>query len=821
MGEVFRADDLILGQAVALKFLPEYAKSDTNLLTRFYDEVRIARQISHKNVCRVYDIGEIEGQLYLTMEYIDGEDLGSLLRRIGRLPSDKALEFTRKLCAGVAAAHAQGVLHRDLKPANIMIDGVGELRITDFGLAAVAGQVVGSEVRNGTPAYMAPEQLTGREVSVQSDLYALGLVLYEMFTGKQPHHASSVAEMAKIRQESHASSPSTHVHDMEPAVEKAIMHCLEPDPRKRPPSAMALAASLPGGDPLAAALAAGETPSPELVAASGSTDGISPRTAVLTMAAIVTLLIGLSLAIPAFHLVNKVPHELPPEALIVKAREIQHSLGYTDPAGDFDYGLTRDTDFLNYLQSTIKPKDWDAAMASPPSIAAFYYRESALPMISDTSDNFGRNSRSIPAMDRPGMTLMDLDMDARLRYFKAIPPHQEAAGTFTPTNWDALFSAARLDRKTMQPTDPEWAPIVMADERKAWTGTYPSPYNLKVRIEAASYHGKPVFFQVVWPWTKPDKPIVQATRTVLQRLRDNLGIIFNGVILITSLIMARYNWKAGRGDRVGAVRVGICLALMDLASRVLWIRHSPSQGGGRQLVYALQSASALFAMFWLFYLTLEPWVRRLWPRTLISWSRLVGGQIRDAWVGRDLLFGTLIGLLYCGLIETFEYIGVRAGDIAYGDFDASLLLGFGNIAAMLIGHVRDGATNSLVFFLVLFLAKALLKKEWAAGMAFVLILTLGKVPSPPFTLPKVMVVGFWMLLFALIVYTMLRFGAFALMITIFTIDFLTSSYLTTDFGAWYGVSSWFTLAVLLGIATFGANIALGDKPFFSGSQEAS
>ena len=106
-------------------------------------------------------------------------------------------------------------------------------------------------------------------------------------------------------------------------------------------------------------------------------------------------------------------------------------------------------------------------------------------------------------------------------------------------------------------------------------------------------------------------------------------------------------------------------------------------------------------------------------------------------------------------------------------------------------------------------------------MAFVLILTLGKVPSPPFTLPKVMVVAFWMLLFALIVYTMLRFGAFALMITIFTIDFLTSSYLTTDFGAWYGVSSWFTLAVLLGVATFGANLALGDKPFFSASQEAS
>src|SRR5690349_12054068 len=182
MGEVFRADDLVLGQPVALKFLPESSKSNVNLLTRFYDEVRIARQISHKNVCRVYDIGEVDGQPYLSMEYIDSEDLGSLLRRIGRLPADKATEFARKLCAAVAAAHAQGVLHRDLKPANIMIDSRGELRVTDFGLAAIAEQLKAEEIRNGTPAYMAPEQLTGAEVSAQSDLYAVGLILYEMFT---------------------------------------------------------------------------------------------------------------------------------------------------------------------------------------------------------------------------------------------------------------------------------------------------------------------------------------------------------------------------------------------------------------------------------------------------------------------------------------------------------------------------------------------------------------------------------------------------------------------------------------------------------------
>ena len=186
MGEVYRADDIVLGQAVALKFLPAEATDNPLTLERFRNEVRIARQVSHPNVCRVYDLGEINGQLFLSMEYVDGEDLGVLLRRIGRLPEAKALEISRKLCAGLAAAHEKGVLHRDLKPGNIMLDSRGQVLITDFGLAALAGHVEGAEVRNGTPAYMAPEQLDGKEVTVRSEIYSLGLVLYEIFTGKRP-----------------------------------------------------------------------------------------------------------------------------------------------------------------------------------------------------------------------------------------------------------------------------------------------------------------------------------------------------------------------------------------------------------------------------------------------------------------------------------------------------------------------------------------------------------------------------------------------------------------------------------------------------------
>ena len=172
MGEVYRADDLKLNQAVALKFLPPAQSSDAAALDRLRQEVRLARQISHPNVCRVFDLGEIEdARAFLCMEYIDGEDLAGLLRRIGRLPLDKALEVACQLAAGLAAIHEGGLLHRDLKPANVMIDGRGKARIADFGLAVPAEEPRGDA---GTPAYMAPEQLARGQVSVQSDLFPWG-----------------------------------------------------------------------------------------------------------------------------------------------------------------------------------------------------------------------------------------------------------------------------------------------------------------------------------------------------------------------------------------------------------------------------------------------------------------------------------------------------------------------------------------------------------------------------------------------------------------------------------------------------------------------
>ena len=236
MGEVYRADDLKLDQPVALKTLPAALEEDEDRLACLLSEVKIARQVSHPNVCRIFDAGEADGHHFLSMEYIDGENLQSLQRRIGRLPSDKAVEIGAEIANGLAAVHEQGILHRDLKPTNLMIDGRGRARITDFGIAGLAGSIQG-EVGVGTPAYMAPEQFSGEHVSARSDLYAFGLVLYELLAGQRAFGAGR--EM-----EAEPEPLSNLVTDLDPAVDRILRRCMERDPENRPSSSAEVAAAL-------------------------------------------------------------------------------------------------------------------------------------------------------------------------------------------------------------------------------------------------------------------------------------------------------------------------------------------------------------------------------------------------------------------------------------------------------------------------------------------------------------------------------------------------------------------------------------------------
>lgn len=237
-GEVYRAQDLTLNQPVALKLF-SHLENDHSSAERFHREVRLARQISHGNVCRVFDIGEATGHPFITMEFVSGEDLHRLLHRIGRLSAGKALQVSRQLCAGVAAAHEAGVLHRDLKPANIMLDARGNVRITDFGLAILAADP--HELHAGTPGYMSPEQLAGQEVTARSDIYALGLVLHELFTGRRAVEPRNASELMRVATRRSQILPMPGVH---PLVQQVIARCLDSNPARRPASALHIAAVL-------------------------------------------------------------------------------------------------------------------------------------------------------------------------------------------------------------------------------------------------------------------------------------------------------------------------------------------------------------------------------------------------------------------------------------------------------------------------------------------------------------------------------------------------------------------------------------------------
>jgi tetratricopeptide (TPR) repeat protein len=234
MGDVWEADDLVLQTSVALKLINS---TEPAARERILTEVRLARQITHPAICRVFDVGDADGAVFYSMELVRGEDLASLVHRAGRLPSEKVADIARQLCAGLAAAHAQGVLHRDLKPANILVDEDGLVRITDFGIAITRADA-SLHMQTGTPRYMAPEQrAAGTVLSEQTDVYALGLVLYELLVGSDLF--SRVAATGALPK------PSTLVPAIDPQLERVVTQALSSDPAKRPSSAVDMAAGLP------------------------------------------------------------------------------------------------------------------------------------------------------------------------------------------------------------------------------------------------------------------------------------------------------------------------------------------------------------------------------------------------------------------------------------------------------------------------------------------------------------------------------------------------------------------------------------------------
>ena len=247
MGNVYKARDRETGETVALKLLKPEIASDQAMIERFKNELLFARKITHKNVCRMYEFNRVGGVAYTSMEFVEGESLRSVLKRFGGLPQRKAVNLALQICSGLKEAHAQGIVHRDLKPENIMVDANGNVKIMDFGIARsmeTLTRMTGSMV--GTPQYMAPEQVGGKAVDYRTDIYSLGLILYEMFTGTPAFEADNPVAVALKQVQEEAVPP----HEIDPAIpayiERTILKCLLKNPANRFQSIAQLESALNG-----------------------------------------------------------------------------------------------------------------------------------------------------------------------------------------------------------------------------------------------------------------------------------------------------------------------------------------------------------------------------------------------------------------------------------------------------------------------------------------------------------------------------------------------------------------------------------------------
>lgn len=816
MGEVYRADDLKLSQPVALKFLPDRYLSDGAALARFHREVRVARQVSHRNVCRVYDIGEIDGKHFLSMEFIKGEELSSLVRRIGRLPSDKAVQIARQICAGLAAAHDNGILHRDLKPANIMIDSDGNARITDFGLAGLADEFADDEASSGTPAYMAPEQFEGQTPNVKSDIYSLGLVLYELFTGKRAFEATTLGELIKLRRsDTTPTTPTSIVKDLDPVIESVIDRCIQRDPAQRPSSALQVAAALPGGDPIAAALAAGETPSPEMIAAAPKAGALKPPIAVTALGGVVALLLFLLLSSNYTRGERNIPLEKPPEVLAERSREIIASLGYQNTAVDQASGFRFDGSFTHYVQ-TKGYQGWELMRSGQPLTLHYWYRQSPRYLVADGSALVLHWN---PPLNVAGMTSIWLDPRGRLVRFEHAPPQREEAGSSTvpsSTDWSNLFSAAGLDATKFTPAEPKWVPLMYADARAAWDGPHVDHPEIPIRIEAASYKGRPVHFAIILPWDKPLRQ-EELVSSGGERLATIIAfIVFLGVTCGAAL-MGRRNLQLGRSDKRGAFRLAMFLFLVSALGGLIGAHHVPSLSDELDIIGVIVAYSLIApALIWLLYIALEPHVRRRWPRLIISWSRLMAGSLRDPMVGRDVLLGALLGISHTAAIaggSLLPYLsGINSAPLLMPD-----VLTLGSMRTMLAVFLTRNVVGSVfvgfAFLFFLLLLYIILRKELLAEIGLfitALVLELAAFGSigPRFLWVANIVISL------IIVITIARLGLLATIVAQL-VFFLTEAYpMTTDFSNWYAPSTAFALAVVLGLTIYGFYTSLGGQRVF-------
>jgi serine/threonine-protein kinase len=664
---------------------------------------------------------------------------------------------------------------------------------------------------------MAPEQLAGKEVTTKSDIYSLGLILYEILTGKRAFEAATLPELIKLREHGTLTNPSALVRDLDPLIERVILRCLESDPAKRPASALQVAAALPGGDPLAAALAAGETPSPEMVAAAGATEGIHPHLALGLLLFVLVGLVAFLFVQERTQLTNKISLEIPTDVLVHHATEVIQSLGYPAASEDAAYEFDTDSVYLHYIQQHNKtPNRWDSLYDERPASIYFWYRQSPRlmrPQRFFSSSGAGKVTTFDPPMAVSGMVSVSLDTLGRLIHLEAVSPQKDSPDTNpAPPDWNRLFSAAGLDISSFRSVDSEWTPLTWGDARAAWLGAVPGHPDIPLRIEAASYRGKPVFFDLIYPWTIADRD-VPAAPSAQKRIGVMILVALFVALIVSSLVIVRYNLRHKRGDTRGAFRLGTFVFVTFMAMWILRAHHVAAIDELDLILLAFAWALLATALIVILYLALEPLVRRKAPQTIIGWSRLLAGQFRDPLVGRDLSYGVAYGVILV-LFETSDnFVLPLFGKLPPipGTIAGETLLGMRQTVGDLLFTIPFFMFYSLIIFFLLSLLRLVLRID---ALAFIVVALLGALTSGggEYRAIDFVFAGF---LYITFLFVLKRFGLLVLVVGLVVQNVLIVFPTTSHLSRWYAAPSLLGLTVLAALAFYGFQISRAGKPLFA------
>jgi len=601
-----------------------------------------------------------------------------------------------------------------------------------------------------------------------------------------------------MQQESTPTIPSDFVEGLDPVAERAILRCLERDPAERPSSALAVAASFPGGDPLQAALAAGETPSPEMVAAAGPAGGMRPGLATACLATVLVCILATAFLADRVWLTNRLPKEKSFEVLKANAREIIQDLGYTESPDDTAASI--ELDMLRYsrtVQAVDGPPIAEVIEQPNQPIVSLLFRQSSRAIV---PRNLGGSVSLQDPRSATGDISVVLDLTGKLNYLRVTPNRVERSEEEPPlTDWPTLFEAAGLNIDEFEPTQPELQPPGYADTRMAWSGVLMNRGEMPVRIEAASLRGKPVYFRKVVPY---DESLWSGDDTQANAVPQSLVVGFLSVMLLGFALVAGgaiflvvRSLRLGRGDRRGALRIALAVFAFRMLHWALTGHHVASLSELYLVAVAISGALTLAVLSWGGYVALEPYIRRFWPETIVSWSRLLSGRFRNPLVGRDILVGFAVsaalgavGLVILWLAESRDLIPMLANQ----GHDSAMQGG-----RFVVGKLFSTPLTSLSFasvLIFLFLAlRLIVRRTWLAmvimsvfwgiliGVNWMLLLFAHGLKLSTFALGF----GWGVMMSVVVVGLLIRFGVLALIANFYFGMLLSSFAITADTSAPY------------------------------------